>query len=147
MGRDVRPALGLLLGLCLASTPADTAPSAPALPDHWLGSLSVKAEPGETVRTREGPDFTVRDVVRDGRTLFSVYEGPAAAVDGLERKAIRRACGITFYRLSAKIGGQSRNVGYYGRIGNFDVHLFGDSATGERRALKAFERRILFPRC
>lgn len=140
-GRDRIRTLALLpiLGLATGATPA--------LEDHWLGSVRVKAEPGETVRSREGPDFIVRSVMRGDRESFAVYEGPAAAVDGLRREPIRRACGTIWYRLSTRVDGRTRFVGYHARIGNFDLHIFGDAASGDRRRAKVFKRRLVLPRC
>ena len=138
----------LRLSACLLLAVA-AAPARPSVAqeDHWLGSVRVKAEPGETVRSHDGPDFTVRYVMRDGRESFGVYEGPAAAVNAFRRVAFRRACGITYYRLSTIADGRRKNVGYYARIGHFDIHIFGDAVSGDQRTVKAFERRLVISRC
>lgn len=114
---------------------------------HWLGEFRVRAEPGESVSSEEGPDFTVRHVSKDGRTLFSAYHGTHPNVDFYRLRRFRRACETEFFRLWSRDSGPPRIVGYLARREAFATHVFGDAVTGTREALRAFERRIVFPAC
>lgn len=114
---------------------------------HWLGEMQVLAEPGESVSSEEGPDFTVRTVVRDGKPLFSAYHGNYPSVGQYRAKRLKRACGIEYFRLWNRERGQRRIVGYLVQREAFATHLFGEAVTGTPKALRAFERRIVFPDC
>src|ERR1043165_7501246 len=78
---------------------------------HWLGELQVSAEPGESVRSEEGPDFTVRHVTKDGRVLFSAYYGTAPNLDSYHMQRFRRACGAEYFRLWSRDSRPARIVG------------------------------------
>ena len=114
---------------------------------HWLGELQVRAEPGESGSSDEGPDFTVRHIRKDGRILFSAYHGRAPNVDSYRLQRFRRACGAQYFRLWSRDSGPARIVGYLVRREAFASHLFGTAVTGTRQELRAFERRIVFPDC
>jgi hypothetical protein len=114
---------------------------------HWLGEVQVLAEPGESVTSEDGPDFTVRTVLRDGKPLFSAYHGNYPSVDQYRAQRFKRACGTEYFRLWSRERGQKRVVGYLMRREAFATHLFGAAVTGTRQALRAFERRIVVPDC
>jgi hypothetical protein len=114
---------------------------------HWLGEIRILAKPGETISSEEGPDFTVRTVLQDGKPLFSAYHGNYPSVDHYRRQRFARACDAEYFRLWSRDRGPKRVVGYLVRRETFATHLFGDAVTGTRKALRAFERRIVIPRC
>lgn len=141
------PMLLLSSALLASCSPEPPAAAGPEVPVHWLGSFQVRAEPGETVVTEEVSDFTLRHVIRHGRTLFSTYEGPAPSVDQYRRERFRRACGRTWYRLLAREGGRERIVGYF--VGGTPIasHLFGAAVIADAASARLFERRLVLPRC
>lgn len=114
---------------------------------HWLGEMQIVALPGESVSSREGPDFTVRNISKDGRILFSAYSGRAPAIGHYRRERFRRACGAEYFRLWSRSPGPARIEGYLVHNNEFYTHLFGEAVTGTRASLRAFERRIIFGRC
>ena len=132
----------LVLFLALSAAAPRAAPET-----HWLGEVQIVAEPGESVTSEEGPDFTVRHIRKDGRTLLSAYHGTHPNVDFYRLQRFRRACGVEYFRLWSHDSGPRRILGYLVRREAFATHVFGDAATGTREALRAFERRIVVSDC
>jgi hypothetical protein len=116
-------------------------------PTHWLGELRILSAPGETVSSEQGPDFTVHHVRKDGRVLLSAYHGTHPNVSHYRLQRFRRACGVQYFRLWSRGSRPARIEGYLVRREAFVSHLFGEAVTGNREALRAFERRIDFPDC